>query len=221
MKEKGPMGFTSARRTKLPRSLCVFLFGVAVGVAEADIAPKLSLTPSLLSLHKTGLSLHGRTQLETLSLGTRPHRASLACPPGNAPLRLRGGAKSKNHTNHNQSRKAHRNGIKRVKKHRHTSMKERDVKVWRNERYARKGSMRVYKQRLDAKKAVERGKRPYLKKHSGKGKAERLRKATVRNGGEMQEDEEREKYRSPSSVGEDDDDDEEDGDDDDEEEEDE
>jgi hypothetical protein len=31
------------------------------------------------------------------------------------PLRLRGGAKSKNHTNHNQIRKAHRNGIKRVK----------------------------------------------------------------------------------------------------------
>jgi hypothetical protein len=30
-------------------------------------------------------------------------------------LRLRGGAKSKNHTNHNQNAKAHRNGIKRVK----------------------------------------------------------------------------------------------------------
>ena len=30
-------------------------------------------------------------------------------------LRLRGGAKSKNHTNHNQNHKAHRNGIKRVK----------------------------------------------------------------------------------------------------------
>ncbi|KAJ1473278.1 hypothetical protein T484DRAFT_1837067, partial [Baffinella frigidus] len=31
-----------------------------------------------------------------------------------AQLRLRGGAKSKNHTNHNQNRKAHRNGIKRI-----------------------------------------------------------------------------------------------------------
>ena len=29
-------------------------------------------------------------------------------------LRLRGGAKSKNHTNHNQNRKAHKNGIKRI-----------------------------------------------------------------------------------------------------------
>lgn len=30
-------------------------------------------------------------------------------------LRLRGGAKSKNHTNHNQNAKAHKNGIKRAK----------------------------------------------------------------------------------------------------------
>lgn len=30
-------------------------------------------------------------------------------------LRLRGGAKSKNHTNHNQNAKAHKNGIKRIK----------------------------------------------------------------------------------------------------------
>ncbi|KAG2013883.1 60S ribosomal protein L29 [Coprinopsis cinerea AmutBmut pab1-1] len=32
-------------------------------------------------------------------------------------------AKSKNHTNHNQTRKAHRNGIKRPKSHRTPSMK--------------------------------------------------------------------------------------------------
>ncbi|OWR52463.1 60S ribosomal protein L29 [Danaus plexippus plexippus] len=30
-------------------------------------------------------------------------------------------AKSKNHTNHNQNRKAHRNGIKKPKKFRHES----------------------------------------------------------------------------------------------------
>jgi hypothetical protein len=34
---------------------------------------------------------------------------------GPSVLRLRGGAKSKNHTNHNQIKKAHRNGIKRVR----------------------------------------------------------------------------------------------------------
>lgn len=32
-------------------------------------------------------------------------------------------AKSKNHTAHNQSYKAHKNGIKKPKKHRHTSTK--------------------------------------------------------------------------------------------------
>ena len=32
-------------------------------------------------------------------------------------------AKSKNHTNHNQTRKAHRNGIKKPQKHKYSSMK--------------------------------------------------------------------------------------------------
>ncbi|CAN1281460.1 60S ribosomal protein L29-1 [Linum perenne] len=32
-------------------------------------------------------------------------------------------AKSKNHTAHNQSHKAHKNGIKKPKRHRHTSTK--------------------------------------------------------------------------------------------------
>ncbi|KAK0606690.1 hypothetical protein LWI29_002909 [Acer saccharum] len=47
-------------------------------------------------------------------------------------------AKSKNHTAHNQSHKAHRNGIKKPKRHRHTSTKGMDPKFLRNQRYARK-----------------------------------------------------------------------------------
>ncbi|KAK1408368.1 hypothetical protein QVD17_40088 [Tagetes erecta] len=47
-------------------------------------------------------------------------------------------AKSKNHTAHNQSHKAHRNGIKKPRKHRHTSTKGMDPKFLRNQRYARK-----------------------------------------------------------------------------------
>ncbi|CAL8991260.1 unnamed protein product [Prunus brigantina] len=47
-------------------------------------------------------------------------------------------AKSKNHTAHNQSRKAHRNGIKKPQRHRHTSTKGMDPKFLRNQRYARK-----------------------------------------------------------------------------------
>ncbi|KAK6161022.1 hypothetical protein DH2020_004403 [Rehmannia glutinosa] len=47
-------------------------------------------------------------------------------------------AKSKNHTAHNQSHKAHRNGIKKPKRHRNISTKGMDPKFLRNQRYARK-----------------------------------------------------------------------------------
>ncbi|GMH18890.1 hypothetical protein Nepgr_020731 [Nepenthes gracilis] len=47
-------------------------------------------------------------------------------------------AKSKNHTAHNQSYKAHKNGIKKPRKHRHQSTKGMDPKFLRNQRYARK-----------------------------------------------------------------------------------
>ncbi|CAO2832125.1 unnamed protein product [Amaranthus hypochondriacus] len=47
-------------------------------------------------------------------------------------------AKSKNHTAHNQSYKAHKNGIKKPRKHRHHSTKGMDPKFLRNQRYARK-----------------------------------------------------------------------------------
>ncbi|TNM88706.1 60S ribosomal protein L29 [Takifugu flavidus] len=47
-------------------------------------------------------------------------------------------AKSKNHTSHNQSRKAHRNGIKRPKSNRYESLKGVDSKFLRNMRFAKK-----------------------------------------------------------------------------------
>ncbi|KAL0914119.1 hypothetical protein M5K25_017625 [Dendrobium thyrsiflorum] len=47
---------------------------------------------------------------------------------GNSSLVWRRMAKSKNHTAHNQSHKAHKNGIKKPKRHRHTSTRG----VWRN-----------------------------------------------------------------------------------------
>ena len=45
-------------------------------------------------------------------------------------------AKSKNHTNHNQNRKAHRNGIKKPKRERYLSLKGVDPKFLRNRRRA-------------------------------------------------------------------------------------
>ncbi|PCH41611.1 hypothetical protein WOLCODRAFT_163255 [Wolfiporia cocos MD-104 SS10] len=49
-------------------------------------------------------------------------------------------AKSKNHTNHNQNKKAHRNGIKKPQTHRQRSMRGVDPKFRRNAKFARRGS---------------------------------------------------------------------------------
>lgn len=45
-------------------------------------------------------------------------------------------AKSKNHTGHNQSKKNHRNGIKRPKKQLHESLMGCDLKYRKNRRFA-------------------------------------------------------------------------------------
>ena len=45
-------------------------------------------------------------------------------------------AKSKNHTSHNQSNKAHKNGIKRTLRQKHQSCRGMDPKFLRNQRCA-------------------------------------------------------------------------------------
>eukprot|EP00286_Rhodomonas_abbreviata_P006789 CAMPEP_0181326840 /NCGR_PEP_ID=MMETSP1101-20121128/21739_1 /TAXON_ID=46948 /ORGANISM="Rhodomonas abbreviata, Strain Caron Lab Isolate" /LENGTH=73 /DNA_ID=CAMNT_0023435373 /DNA_START=46 /DNA_END=267 /DNA_ORIENTATION=+ len=52
-------------------------------------------------------------------------------------------AKSKNHTNHNQNYKAHRNGIKRPKFGTKVSTKGMDPKFIRNQKHAKKGMKRA------------------------------------------------------------------------------
>ncbi|XP_044740527.1 60S ribosomal protein L29-1 [Chrysoperla carnea] len=59
-------------------------------------------------------------------------------------------AKSKNHTNHNQSRKAHRNGIKKPKRYRHESTLGMDAKFLRNQRFAKKHQLSPEKQKAKA-----------------------------------------------------------------------
>eukprot|EP00741_Cyanophora_paradoxa_P024529 tig00000269_g23683.t1 len=54
-------------------------------------------------------------------------------------------AKSKNHTNHNQGHKDHRNGIKKPKQHRFSSTKGMDPKFLRNQRFAKKGNKKATK----------------------------------------------------------------------------
>ena len=52
-------------------------------------------------------------------------------------------AKSKNHTNHNQNYKAHRNGIKKPQRQRYISKKGQEPKLKKNTRFALKGSLKV------------------------------------------------------------------------------
>ncbi|KAF2663441.1 60S ribosomal protein L29 [Microthyrium microscopicum] len=52
-------------------------------------------------------------------------------------------AKSKNSSQHNQSAKAHRNGIKKAKTHRYPSLKGVDPKFRRNHRHALHGTMKA------------------------------------------------------------------------------
>lgn len=49
-------------------------------------------------------------------------------------------AKSKNHTAHNQTKKAHRNGIKKLKSHRFPSSKGIDPKFKRNHKFVLQGN---------------------------------------------------------------------------------
>ncbi|CAI8011767.1 60S ribosomal protein L29 [Geodia barretti] len=62
-------------------------------------------------------------------------------------------AKSKNHTNHNQSFKNHRNGIKKPKKNRYPAMTGVDPKFLRNMRFAKKHNKKGLKRlRREARK---------------------------------------------------------------------
>ncbi|CBZ51150.1 ribosomal protein RPL29 [Toxoplasma gondii TgCatPRC2] len=51
-------------------------------------------------------------------------------------------AKSKNHTNHNQNKKAHRNGIKKPQRKRKMSTKGMCPKFLRNQRACKRGMMK-------------------------------------------------------------------------------
>ncbi|KAK7831173.1 hypothetical protein U0070_020393 [Myodes glareolus] len=63
-------------------------------------------------------------------------------------------AKSKNHTTHNQSRKWHRNGIKKPRSQRYESLKGVDPKFLRNMRFAKKHKKGLKKMQANNAKAT-------------------------------------------------------------------
>lgn len=81
---------------------------------------------------------------------SRAELCRVFCPAGAAM------AKSKNHTTHNQSRKWHRNGIKKPRSHRYESLKGVDPKFLRNMRFAKKHNKKGLKkmQANNAKQAA-------------------------------------------------------------------
>ncbi|KAK9899682.1 hypothetical protein P389DRAFT_164736 [Cystobasidium minutum MCA 4210] len=60
-------------------------------------------------------------------------------------------AKSKNHTNHNQNKKAHKNGIKKPKTTKYPSLKGVDPKFRRNAKYAMQGTEKALREERHAK----------------------------------------------------------------------
>ncbi|KAG7193497.1 60S ribosomal protein L29 [Scheffersomyces spartinae] len=54
-------------------------------------------------------------------------------------------SKSKNHTAHNQTKKAHRNGIKKPRTNKYPSLKGVDAKFKRNHRFALHGTAKALK----------------------------------------------------------------------------
>ncbi|KAF4519977.1 hypothetical protein B566_EDAN005477 [Ephemera danica] len=64
-------------------------------------------------------------------------------------------AKSKNHTNHNQNRKAHRNGIQKPKRYRHESTRGVDSKFLKNLKFSKKHNLKPAQQlKVAAKRAA-------------------------------------------------------------------
>ncbi|KAK6198976.1 Flap-structured DNA-binding and RNA-binding protein [Pestalotiopsis sp. IQ-011] len=61
-------------------------------------------------------------------------------------------AKSKNSSQHNQSKKAHRNGIKKPKTSRYPSLNGTDPKFRRNHRHALHGTMKALKEKAEGKR---------------------------------------------------------------------
>ncbi|KAG9047484.1 60S ribosomal protein L29 [Tulasnella sp. UAMH 9824] len=62
-------------------------------------------------------------------------------------------AKSKNHTNHNQIRKAHRNGILKPKTNYARTLRYRNPKMRKNQKAVTAGNMRVLREKKEAAKS--------------------------------------------------------------------
>mmetsp|Transcript_69117 Transcript_69117/g.194875 ORF Transcript_69117/g.194875 Transcript_69117/m.194875 type:complete len:91 (-) Transcript_69117:73-345(-) len=83
-------------------------------------------------------------------------------------------AKSKNHTNHNQSYKNHRNGIKKTKRPRKMSMTGMNTKFVRNQAAAKRG-MQCSAEEKETRKAAQIEAQKKVEERLAEDKAKRLK----------------------------------------------
>ncbi|KAL2051326.1 hypothetical protein ABVK25_008378 [Lepraria finkii] len=96
----------------------------------------------LESRHPCGAS-DGHKPKRDLSTATHFELSNLYLDPSIQPVKAVTMAKSKNSSQHNQNKKAHRNGIKKPKTHRYPSLNGTDPKYRRNHRHALHGTMKA------------------------------------------------------------------------------
>ena len=82
-------------------------------------------------------------------------------------------AKSKNHTNHNQVRKVHRNGIHKAKRFKKMSTTGMDSKFLRNQRFAKKGMAVTKEEKEEREKLQKEAQKKFEERQAEKKKKER------------------------------------------------
>ncbi|KAI1265135.1 ribosomal L29e protein family-domain-containing protein [Xylariaceae sp. FL1019] len=116
--------------------------------ANLDDGHSLIFTPTIGS--------HAETSISDQLLRNRTHSPGfIVLIPRQQPATVTM-AKSKNSSQHNQSKKAHRNGIKKPKTNRYPSLKGTDPKFRRNHRYALHGTMKALVCLMQAQSRLQR-----------------------------------------------------------------
>merc|ERR1711865_1342031 len=93
-------------------------------------------------------------------------------------------AKSKNHTNHNQIYKTHRNGIKKTRRPRKMSMSGMNCKFIRNQNYAKRG-MKVDDASKDERLKIQKEAQKKMEVKRAGDKEKRLKELAAEKQGAM------------------------------------
>ncbi|KAG1444565.1 hypothetical protein G6F55_012277 [Rhizopus delemar] len=129
------------KRKKVPSGTLI----VEVGTLIAEVGTFIVEVGTLIVELGNGLIAQWLNFMKDNGLIVSPSQFTINCSHAetNAINAVAKMAKSKNHTNHNQNKKAHRNGIKKAATHKYRSQKGLDAKFLRNQRFAKKGTQKA------------------------------------------------------------------------------